>query len=538
MSVLLIAASLVAITPGPSSIAERGALRGALAPSAPITLYISLPGQHAEQIDQLIIAQNTTGTPYYGRYLTPQQYGAYFGATPQAYGAAIAGLRQHGFTIVDLPENRKDIVASASASIVTRTFATPLDLRVASGVTFYANRYAPTLPPWLSGAAVSGLDDYPVFHSGARQGYPQAKIGTHVAWGPADIQNVYDLTPIYKKYDGTGVTIGEATVGIATQPDFSAFNRRFGLHARMTIVPLGTGTYNDRHESTLDVEWMAAIAPSATIVQAAIPTNSFAEFIKLYSYFVNKRSDINIVSTSWGACEQQMQTYYSTQLSADNALMAQAATEGQWWLADAGDYGSDECLDGKTVSVNYPASSPYVVSVGGTEVTPSSVNGRDQYSGWSGEVTWDTPGSYAGAGGGGRSILFKKPAYQRALTPHDGNRDVPDVALMSDWNDVHGAYFIYYHGAWISQWGGTSFATPEWAAFLALVQQRYGTKKIGSPLMRFYALAATRHYDALFHDITSGCNGLNNVPGYCAHEGYDNATGLGSFIGAPLEAAY
>ena len=69
----------------------------------------------------------------------------------------------------------------------------------------------------------------------------------------------------------------------------------------MSIVPLGTGTYNDRHESTLDVEWMAAIAPSVNIVQAAIPTNSFADFVKLYSYFVNKRSNINIVSTSWGA---------------------------------------------------------------------------------------------------------------------------------------------------------------------------------------------------------------------------------------------
>ncbi|MBV8284310.1 MAG: hypothetical protein JO175_06650, partial [Candidatus Eremiobacteraeota bacterium] len=395
MIALLIAASSIALTSASHTIAEQGAYRGALAPSAPLTLYVSLPGQRADQVDRLILAQNTPGSPLYGRYLTPRQYGAYFGAAPQAYAAAITGLRVHGFTIVDLPENRKDIVASAPAAVVERTFATPIDVRAGREGAFYANRYAPAMPSWLRGAAVSGLDDYPLFHSDAHQGRPQAKIGTKIAWGPADIQNVYDLTPIYAKYDGTGVTIGEATVGIATESDFHAFNRNFGLHGRMSIVPLGSGTYADRHESTLDVEWMAAIAPHITIVQAAIPTNSFANFVRLYSYFVNKRSSITIVSSSWGACEQEMRSYYSTQLATDNSLMAQASTEGQWWLADAGDYGSDDCHDGKTVSVNYPASSPYVVSVGGTEVTPQSTTGG-AYTDWQGEVTWDTPGSYAG----------------------------------------------------------------------------------------------------------------------------------------------
>lgn len=535
MSVLMIAASMLVLSQ-PSAVGTAGVYRGPLAPAAPITLYISLPGQHAEQIDRLILAQNTPGSPAYGRYLTPQQYGAYFGAAPQAYASAIAGLRAHGFAIVDLPANHRDIVVSAPASVVERTFATPLDLRERAGHLFYANRFAPSVPEWLHGGAVVGLDTYPAFHSEARQGSPQVRIGSSVGWGAPDIQNVYDLTPIYTKYDGKGVTIGEATVGAASQSDFAAFNRHFGLHATMTTVALGSANYSDRHESTLDVEWMAAVAPRANVLQVALTYNTNAGFTRLYSYFVNKRSDVNIVSTSWGNCEQQMQSYGST-LTAEENLMAQASTEGQWWLSAAGDYGSDDCEDGKTVSVDYPGSSPYVVSVGGTEVTPASTAGG-VYTGWKKEVTWDTPGSYSGAGGGGKSILYNKPVFQNALTPHDGRRDVPDVALMADWNDVNGAYFMYYDGKWLSQWGGTSFAAPEWAAYLALIQSRYGSKKIASPLVRLYALAEPARYHALFHDITRGCNGLDGVPGFCAHAGYDQATGLGSFIGDPLLKAY
>ena len=67
MSVFLIAASLFALAPSPAGVASAGTYRGALAPSTQITLYVSLPGRHQEQIDALIAAQNAPGSPLYGR---------------------------------------------------------------------------------------------------------------------------------------------------------------------------------------------------------------------------------------------------------------------------------------------------------------------------------------------------------------------------------------------------------------------------------------------------------------------------------------
>ncbi len=502
-------------------------------PARPIQLYIALPGRNAAQIDATIAAQNEPGSPAYGRYLTPAQYAAYFGADPRAYVRAIEGLRAAGFVIDDLPANRKDVVAHAPASAIEALFGTPLDVRAERGRVFFTNRFEPVLPAWLAGASVVGLSDFVRFTNDARPG-PQTVVNGYKGWAPADIRNVYDLDPIYPVSDGSGVTIGEATVGFATASDFAVWQKRFGLHATLRSVPASTPVAADTDETTLDVDWMAAIAPKATIVQVSPQNNSFQQFTVMYGYFANKLSAIHLVSTSWGACEQYMRP---SDVSADESLFAQAQLEGQWWLGDAGDYGSDDCQDGKTVSVNYPASSPHVVSVGGTEVTPVTA-GSGTYSGWKSEIVWDTPGAYAGAGGGGRSAIFKKPSFQTKLTPADGRRDVPDVSLMADWNDVNGAYFYYYKGKWFRQWGGTSFATPEWAAFLALVQQRHGKANIANPQARLYALAATTQYHSVFHNIVKGCNALNGVAGFCAKPGYNLASGLGSFIGTPLYLAY
>ena len=235
------------------------------------------------------------------------------------------------------------------------------------------------------------------------------------------------------------------------------------------------------------------------------------------------------MTTSWGACEGELGKH----LGIDENLIQQAATEGQWWLAAAGDKGSDDCGNGIR-AVDFPGSSPYVVSVGGTEVTPEHI-ADDKYKGWKNEVTWEVHGD--GASGGGASKFFAKPAFQTALTPPDGVRDVPDVSSMSDDTDANGGYFVFFRALWRKGWGGTSFAAPEWAGYLALIAQQHGGT-ISSPLMTLYQLAGSGQYSSLFHDITAGCNGFREVHGYCATIGYDQASGLGSFIGANLAGAY
>jgi subtilase family serine protease len=128
-------------------------------------------------------------------------------------------------------------------------------------------------------------------------------------------------------------------------------------------------------------------------------------------------------------------------------------------------------------------------------------------------------------------------------------REVPDVTLMASdcdsptgtsvcKNGANGGYWVYFQGTWQDGWGGTSFAAPEWGAFLGLVQQKDGSTAIASPLVRLYALAGGASYHTYFHDITSGCNSYDGVTGFCAAAGYDEGSGLGSFNGVALEAAY
>ncbi len=125
--------------------ASYGRYVAPLPASAQLTLDLALPGRNEAEIDGLIAAQNNPGSRYYRHYLTPGQYGRYFGADPAALARAVASLRVHGFTIDRILANRRDLIVHAPASAVEAAFDTPIDLRTDGTRTFYAARYAPRL---------------------------------------------------------------------------------------------------------------------------------------------------------------------------------------------------------------------------------------------------------------------------------------------------------------------------------------------------------------------------------------------------------
>ncbi|HVA34381.1 MAG TPA: S53 family peptidase, partial [Candidatus Baltobacteraceae bacterium] len=290
-------------------------------------------------------------------------------------------------------------------------------------------------------------------------------------------------------------------------------------------------------ESSMDVDWALAVAREATFDQVVAHGASNHDFDLVYGYIVNKLgATVHVVTTSWGSCEQQMKGTQS--LIIDEKLFAQAAAEGQHWFAASGDNGTDDCQNGtRKLSVDFPGSSPYVTSVGGTNV--AAIRNGGNVTAWAGETVWQYSNSN-GASGGGKSILFAKPSYQRALSPRDGVRDVPDVSALAD--DVNDGVWIAQGGHLQSGWGGTSEAAPQWAGLFAIVEQRRGNARIADPHARLYRLAATSSYKTFFHDIVSGTNavrdGYGTFAGYRATTGYDLCTGLGSYIGAALVLAY
>lgn len=535
--------------------ALHGQFLGELPKTEVLPLYVSLQGQRQNEIDRLIAMQNAPGSPYYRHYLTPQEYGRYFGASNRDYAAAIGALRAAGFVIDKLVANHKDIEVHAPAGIVASFFNTPIDVRSERGRVFFTNRYEPQYPAGFNAAGVAGLENYVQLHP-HHTGHPKAHltISGNTGFGVADIQSIYNLTPVYSSYKGSGVTVVDATEGLARSTDFSAFTKQFGLTATLVNTSAGKKSPTDGNgETTLDVEWMAGIAPAITVNQVTAASTSNANFDQMYSYIINDMSKDHVVSTSWGQCE----ALYGSDLSTDESLFQQAYTEGQWWLSAAGDDGVDDCANG-TKGVDFPGSSPYVVSVGGTSVTPSSTTGGN-FTGYGSEVVWDdTEGCTSlttcnsvggGAGGGGVSTKYGVPSWQKALVPSATMREVPDVSFMASDCDSpsgtsvcksgkNGGYWVYFEGAWQNGWGGTSFAAPEWGAFLSLIQNRYGSVAIASPLTRLYALAGGSSYHTYFHDVTSGCNSYDGVTGFCAASGFDEGSGLGSFNGSALEAAY
>ena len=338
-------------------------------------------------------------------------------------------------------------------------------------------------------------------------------------------------------------------------------------------------------------EWAGAIAPGADIyfVYTGGSTNYSAFDSIVYS--VDERI-ASIISVSYGACETALNGF-----SLESTL-AQAATQGQTVVAPSGDQGSTACSGDTTngltqaqqfgIAVNYPASSPYVTGIGGTEITPAnstSTNSTYRLAQSTSdilsserlttpELAWDDSSSQSGlsASGGGASALFGKPTWQKGVPgiPGDSMRDVPDIALYSSPAFPGFLYCTSDQSSWdtnapaqqascndgfrdsattdLTVAGGTSFGAPIFAGTIALINQKAGYVN-GQGLINptLYALASgSTTYASVFHDVTSGNNNCNAGSTYCgttttgfsAGTGYDQVTGLGSVDAGNLVAAW
>jgi len=250
-------------------------------------------------------------------------------------------------------------------------------------------------------------------------------------------------------------------------------------------------------ENTLDVSVVGSCCKCIIILFIFKNTTSFTESFKmvLEGISVNGRKLIpTIISASWGMPESIADP---NDLIQTNLLLKNANINV---CAAAGDNGSS---DGTTsLTVDFPASSPYVTSVGGTSLICNSA-----YDDTTVEIAWNDGNT---ATGGGISQLFQKPSYQSFIT--GTKRNVPDIAFNSDPNT---GIQLYFNGNVAYGIGGTSLASPFFASFIALS----GYKTFINPLL---------YSNTCYHDITIGSNSIGLGGQYYSTPGYDNCTGLGS----------
>jgi Pro-kumamolisin, activation domain/IPT/TIG domain len=569
---------------------------GSLASTHSVSLGIGIEPSNPAALSAYAAAVSTAGDPLYHRYLSVSTFDSDFAPSMGTVTRLESSLRALGFHVGALPADRLFLPVTASAGVVDRSLHTNLvKYRLPSGVIGWSTSVAPRLPRSVASgiSAVVGLDNLTssntslsqesLVNTTASQSAKHAAVTTSPGacaaasdaarrsdgWTEADVAQAYGLTGLYDKGDlAAGQTVGIFELEPFLMSDVATFDRCiFGeSHTSQISIQKLDGfdlSGPGEGEAALDVEEISALAPDAHILVYEAPNTTFGALDE-YAAMVSQ-DQVNVVSTSWGECEQALQVGAPDATQLENTLFEEAAIQGQTVFASAGDDGSDDCANtpfssgtpvAPYLSVDDPGSQPYVISVGGTSLLTDR-----QPVGTGGETVWND-GVNGGSGGGGLSSLWQIPEWQSALgvpsVSTSGPRETPDVSASA--NPSHGitVYLSSSSSSGSGQlrpglrassrtdgfWGtigGTSAAAPIWAAVAAEIAGSgvAGTScadlpsTAGGPDLGFlapdlYAVAASE-YSASFNDIVTGNNDVFGLgKGYEAGPGYDLASGLGS----------
>jgi hypothetical protein len=562
---------------------------GAVAAAQRIRLTVSLKVRDQAGLRALLAGLADPKSPYYHHYLAKGQFGPMFGPTLAQVAAVRAALRAAGLSPGAVSADRLHIPVTATAEQVQHAFGTTLiNYRLPGGRVAFANATAPkidaSVAPLVNG--ISGLDDLYLPRPASLHHAPSARPGSWIrrpgiaraltptataaatACDAADSADsltmnfwvsYYGMTPLYDMGDlGQGQRIALLELEPNLPSDISAFESCYGVSTPVNYIPVDGGLPSgsgSAGEAALDIEILAGLAPQATIDVYQAPDRS-TDIDDIMGRFVGDDID-KTLSISWGLCELE-----TPRLDIDDRtnLAMEAAAQGQTILAATGDVGSSGCgpIQPDALTVDSPALTPYVVSVGGT--TLANLAG-DLEQVWNDRTT--------GATGGGFSGDTCMPSYQyqplipgmfdgvssatsslcmTPATPQGFVREIPDVSANAD---PRSGYGIYHDGSWSGGWGGTSAATPLWAAIAALTNASpycaaYASGNPGVLPMSLYAMTAANQADIyggthprILRDVKMGNNdwplASSHSGLYAAATGYDMASGLGAPVVSGLD---
>ncbi|HWG41973.1 MAG TPA: S53 family peptidase [Gemmataceae bacterium] len=366
---------------------------------------------------------------------------------------------------------------------------------------------------------------------------PEQSAATTAVSGytPAQIRQAYGVQNVANNTNVT-IAIVDASYDPTLLSDVAAFDSHFGLQSfggngptlsqvsGVTVGGLTAGTTltssnapalfgedpNWAMETALDVEWAHAIDPSANIVlvEAPLDSDNNQQLTDLTNAVAYAGGVANTVSMSWGFSE------FTNESSYDNIFTTPKIVNNVTFVAASGD---SSAFFGPI----WPATSPYVLAVGGTglQTTTSGTN-----TAYKGETGWF-------GSGGGYAAYEGEPSFQTNTLGVTDSRLTPDVAFDANPNTGVAIYDSFQQSnPWIKV-GGTSVGSPVWAGIVALADQQrgssLGTYQVETTLYNTTLATSSGQYGSgqyakVFHDITRGTNG------YAAGAGYDLVTGLGS----------
>jgi kumamolisin len=476
----------------------------------------------------------------YRRFLTPQEFTERFGPSESDYDALVAFAKAGGFEIVGGSRDGMEVQVKGPVSAVESafhvnmvTYRHPIESR-----TFYAPDREPTtslpFPLWH----VSGLDNFSIPHPmyvkrsdyARAHGIPEERVVTHATTGSGPSASFLgsDMRAAY--YGGSTLTGTGQNLGLFEYlgTDLSDLNTYFSNVGQTNNVPItllstdGTSTSCvdsrsggncDDTEQTLDMTQAIGMAPGLASLVMYVGSTDTA----IISAMTTHSPLPTTIGCSWGWTPADPSTL--------DPYFQKMAAQGQNFFAASGDSSTWSASNEA-----WPADDAYVVSVGGTDLTTAGAGGA-----WKSETAWTD------SGGGISPDGIAIPSWQAAAgvinSSNKGSttlRNGPDVSANAN--------FTFYTCAdqtacLANDYGGTSFAAPMWAAYIALANQQAvaaGDSTLGFINPTIYAQnesggALTSAYTTDFHDITSGTSGS-----YSAVTGFDLVTGWGSPNGAAL----
>lgn len=505
---------------------------GAASPSAPLSVTVALRLRDTPSLE-IAIASGST--------LTASEFDSLYAPTTAQAAAVVSYLDSQGFSGVRTSGNRVLVTANGTVGQAVSAFHTRIQDFDLAGRTVFANVAPAQVPPSLSGVvgSVLGLNDVGTMSTPLRKG-PAKQVATN-APSSCLVSGVgypctYNPQGFWKAYDATSAPTGSKTsIAIFAEGDLTQVVKDLrqeesanGLpQVALTVVPVGLASSDTSGADEWDLDTQYSTGMAGTVRH-------------LYVYDTTSLTDSDIArelnafvsdpvaragSASFGECEYQ--AYLDGSMLADDEAFAQAAVQGQTVFASAGDTGGfcpvapNNGVPAGIPDVNYPASSPYVVAVGGTTLVTGTNGAYDLETAWL-------------AGGGGPSLFETAPAWQSGVAPPLSTacglqaltgcgRTLPDVAMDADPNS--GAN-VYVDGTPTAV-GGTSLSSPLTLGVWARLESGH-SNRLGFASPRLYHAYGSAGY----HDIVLGDTGP-----YPATPGYDLATGMGSFDVAKMETA-
>ena len=503
------------------------AQRVGLLPSNQImSLDIVLPLRDPAGLKRFLGVLYNPANPSYRHFLSVREFTARFGPSQQDYDAVVRFANDHGFEVVGGSRDGLEVQVKGPVSAVEsafhlamRTYQHPTENRV-----FYSPDQEPTtdlpFPLWH----VSGLDNYSIPHplyvkkSDYAKAHNMAEedVVTHATTGSGPQASFLgsDMRAAY--YGGTSLTGSGQNLGLfeyvgTDLADLSTYYRNVNQTNNVPITVLSTdGTSPnctaaqncDDTEQTLDMTQALGMAPGLASLVMYVGSTDTA----IISAMTTHNPLPTTIGCSWGWTPADPGTL--------DPFFQKMAAQGQNFFAASGDSST-----WSPRNEAWPADDAYVVSVGGTDLVTASAAGP-----WKSESAW------VDSGGGISPDNIKIPSWQQLAgvinTANRGSttlRNGPDVAANAN--------FTFYVCAdqttcTANDYGGTSFAAPMWAGYIALVNQQLVANSqptIGFINPTIYAQNVTSSYGTDFHDITSGTSGS-----YAAVAGYDLVTGWGS----------